>query len=70
MVANLGHLLGTPAGSWLPLLVPLLIVAGATVGACWGLMLRRRRFPVWDKLGRGTPDPITVNDARLGLVKV
>jgi amino acid transporter len=70
MVANLGHLLGTPTGSWLPLLVPALIVVGALVGACWGLVLRRRRFPVWDKLGKGTPDPITVNDARLGLVKV
>jgi len=70
MVANLGSLLGTAAGSLEPWLVPLLIVVGAAVGLCWGAGLRRRRPEVWEQLGRGTPDPMTVNDARLGLLKV
>lgn len=70
MVANLSSLLGTRPGSRLPWLVPALIVAAAVLGMVWGLGLRITRRPVWQAIGHGTPDPLTVNDDRLSLLKV
>jgi hypothetical protein len=50
--------------------VPALIVAAAVLGMVWGLALRITRRPVWQAIGHGTPDPLTVNDDRLSLLKV
>jgi amino acid transporter len=65
MVANLSALLGTPPGSQLPLLVPLMVVGVGLIGLLWGSWLRRARPEVYDELGKGAPDPLTVLDQRL-----
>lgn len=65
MVGNLSSLLGTPAGSALPWLVPALAAAAALIGLARGGRLRRTRPEVYRRLGRGTPNPVTVQDQRL-----
>ena len=70
MVANLGSLLGTAPGSLWPWLVPVLIVVVGLTGLAWGAWLRRHRRLVWEALGQGAPDPMTVNDPRLSLLGI
>jgi amino acid transporter len=70
MLINLSALLGTPPGSRLPLLVPVIIAITAVAGLIWALLLRVTRHPVWDGIGRGTPTSLTVKDDRLARVKV
>ena len=65
MLSNLGSLLGTPPGSVLPLLVPVLVVGAGLVGLARGQWLRRVRPQVYEGIGRGTPNPLTVQDQRL-----
>jgi hypothetical protein len=65
MVSNLTSLLGTQPGSLLPWLVPILVVAVGAGGLAWGSWLRRARPQVYEQLGKGTPDPLTVLDQRL-----
>jgi amino acid transporter len=70
MLVNLSALLGTAAGSRLPLLVPAVIASGAVAGLIWGSLLRLTRPAVWHGIGRGTPTSLTVKDDRLAQVKV
>jgi amino acid transporter len=64
-VSNLASLLGTPPGSPLPWLVPVVVAAVGAAGLGWGHRLRRTRPQVYRQLGTGTPDPLTVQDQRL-----
>jgi hypothetical protein len=70
MVDNLSGLLGLPAGSRLPLLVPALVAAAALVGLVWGWMLRVSRPLVWHGVGAGVAQASTVKDDRLRTVRV
>jgi amino acid transporter len=69
-LANLTALLGTPPGSRWPWLVPVLIAAAVLAGLSWGGLLKVTRPAVWQQIGKGTPDPITVADHRLADVEV
>jgi amino acid transporter len=63
MVINMGSLLGSTAGTMLPYLLPLFIIAAALVGALWGGHLRRSRPEVYNGISRGRPDVHAVPDA-------
>lgn len=52
-LVNFDGLLGTPAGSVLPWLIPILYVAAGCAGIGWGLMLSRTRPRVYATLGEG-----------------
>lgn len=52
-IANMPQLLGTPPGSPLPWLIPLLYVAVAAAGVVWGLVLAGRRPQVYATIGTG-----------------
>lgn len=65
MVGNLSALLGTPAGSALPWLVPALAATAALIGLARGGRLRRTQPEIYRRLGHGTPNPVTVQDQRL-----
>jgi amino acid transporter len=70
MASNLSSLLGTPAGSAMPWLVPALAATAALIGLAWGGWLRAARPHVYQRLGRGTPNPLTVQDQRLSELAV
>jgi len=65
MVSSLASLLGTPPGSLLPMVVPLVVIGAMAVGLLWGLWLKGTRPEVYGQLGEGAPDPLTVLDQRL-----
>jgi amino acid transporter len=66
MLSNLNTLLGLPPGSGRAWLVGGLL-AGAVLGTAGvvGQRMKRRRPADYDQMGRGTPDPVMVRDARL-----
>jgi amino acid transporter len=70
MASNLSSLLGTPPGSSRPWLVVVLVAAAMMIGLAWGGWLRHARPQVYEQLGRGTPDPLTVLDQRLSELAV
>jgi amino acid transporter len=70
MASNLASLLGTAPGSSLPWLVPALVAAFGLTGLVWGGWLKRTRPHVYERLGQGTPNPLTVQDHRLADVRV
>ncbi|RSM56810.1 hypothetical protein DMB66_32850 [Actinoplanes sp. ATCC 53533] len=65
MLSTLNTLLGLPPGSGRAWLVGGLLV-GAVLGTAGvvGRRMKRRRPADYDQLGRGTPDPVMVRDAR------
>jgi amino acid transporter len=65
MGSNLTALLGTPPGSLLKWMVPTGVAGFFGIGWLWGLWLRRVRPQVYTELGKGTPNPLTVQDQRL-----
>ena len=65
MASNLSSLLGVSPGSPLPWLVAVIVVLTGAGGFAWGVWLKRSRPGVYENLGRGTPDPLTVLDQRL-----
>jgi amino acid transporter len=65
MSSNLTSLLGTPPGSLLKWLVPAGVAGVLGLGWLWGLWLRQARPQVYAQLGKGTPNPLTVQDQRL-----
>ncbi len=70
MVSNLSSLLGTAPGSKRPWLVVAVVLAAALIGLARGGWLRRGAPEVYRQLGRGTPDPLTVQDQRLSELAV
>jgi amino acid transporter len=70
MLSSLGSLLGTAPGSGEPWLVAGLVTGVALAGLAWGAVLRDRRPEVYQQLGRGTPNEITVLDQRLAALEV
>jgi amino acid transporter len=65
MSSNLASLLGTPPGSLLKWLVPAGVAGVLGIGWLWGLWLRQARPQIYAQLGKGTPNPLTVQDQRL-----
>lgn len=65
MSSNLASLLGTPPGSLLMWLVPAGVVLALGIGWLWGFWLRVARPQTYANLGKGTPNPLTVQDQRL-----
>lgn len=65
MSGNLTSLLGTPPGSLLKWMVPVGVAATLGIGWLWGLWLRTARPETYAGLGKGTPNPLTVQDQRL-----
>ena len=71
MASNLHSLLNLPQGSrQLGLLLPVVIAAFAAAGWWWGAILKRRRPDIYQRLGHGTPPPLTVLDHDLSGVKI
>ena len=70
MISNLGSLLGTPPGSLLPWLVPILMIATAAAGLAWGRYLRTAKPEAYAQAGKGTPNALTVQDQRLAALEV
>ncbi|HET9516815.1 MAG TPA: APC family permease [Actinoplanes sp.] len=64
-VRNLNSLLGAPPGSWLPWILPVLIVAVGLGGLAWGLALRSGQPATYAGIGHGQPDPLATPDQRL-----
>jgi amino acid transporter len=64
-VINLNSLLGAAPGSWLPWILPILIIAVGVGGLVWGLMLRSRQPGTYAGIGHGQPDPLATPDQRL-----
>ncbi|MDI1462976.1 APC family permease [Catellatospora sp. KI3] len=65
MLSNLGALLGVSEGSRWPWIIPVLIAGAGVIGLAWGGGMRRSRPGVYQQIGRGTPNPLTVGDHRL-----
>jgi amino acid transporter len=64
-VINLNSLLDAEEGSWLPWILPVLVVAVGLGGLTWGLMLRSRQPGTYAGIGHGQPDPLATPDQRL-----
>ena len=62
MIINVGSLLAAPAGSLLPYLLPLIVVAVAIGGGMWAGWLRTNRPEVYTAIGQGRPDAYAVPD--------
>lgn len=65
MSGNLTSLLALPPGSFLKWLVPAGVAATLGLGWLWGLWLRQARPQIYADLGKGAPNPLTVQDQRL-----
>ena len=65
MASNLSKLLGTAPESPMPWLIAGIVLVVGVLGLLWGAYLRRTRPDVYDQIGKGTPDPLTVLDQRL-----
>jgi amino acid transporter len=65
MLSSLSSLLGTAPGSASPWLVVAVVVVAVLIGLARGGWLRRARPQVYERLGCGTPNPLTVQDQRL-----
>jgi amino acid transporter len=70
MASNLPTMLGLPAGSNRPWLIAVLLAATTAVAVIGGAWLKRYRPGVYDGIGRGTPDPLLVKDARFDGVQL
>jgi amino acid transporter len=64
-VINLNSLLGAEEGSWLPWILPIVVLVVGGVGLVWGLMLRSRQPGTYAGIGHGQPDPLATPDQRL-----
>ena len=62
-LVNFDGLLGTPEGSVLPWLIPILYVAAGLAGIGWGLMLSRTRPRTYATLGAG-PEAVRTAEER------
>jgi amino acid transporter len=64
-VVNLDSLLGVPPDSWLPWILPVLVLVVGAGGLIWGLTLRARQPGTYAGIGYGQPDPLATPDQRL-----
>jgi amino acid transporter len=69
-VGNLDSLLGLPPGSRETWIVPGVVAVAGAAGLVWGLILRRRRPQIYERIGRGKPHPLAVPDHRLARLEV
>lgn len=69
-VANLNALLGVPADSPLPAIIPTVVGAAALAGLVWAAVLRGTQPDVYAGIGQGRPHPLALPDRRLSDVRL
>jgi hypothetical protein len=68
-VANLHSLLGTEPGSPIVFVLPGMVLAAVLAGLVWGRAMRRRPA-IFDRIGRGEPEPLAELEHHLTAVDV